>query len=689
MATAQPPQARPSWLEDLARDRRRTSYGLFAVAAILAVIPLWLVIKFGTAYLDTAIVTVFLALVPAGAGFWFFLRNSEEFSDLDAARMLVLTVGGLWGLGLVLLSASLTYHWWQYITGGMKVLQGREGWRVWAAIVCLLAGLALMFVSVQLGRAEERSNPTLRRLVYGYNAVLNGILVLAILAVVNVLAGIYFSTPYDWTTRGMYSLSTRSESILENLKKPVTVYVILGLDSDTRDRVRALLDNCRDITDKLDVQYLSPDLNRDKIKSLAEKYKVSDREGVLVVYGTPPNEEAQFINSQTLFTGSGPSFMQQNRDAPLFKGEAEIMTAISFLSEGRQKPIIYFTQETADELKLSDSGARELNTGMGVLRRKLDGDNYTVKGLRLSQIEGAKSSEPDVVVSTQVPKDASLVVVAGPKQPVPKFAADALRNYLEPAAKDAEKGKLIVLLDLALTKDRDKVEKTGLEELFEKYNVEIGDNRVMHYGRMPQLVRALLNPAPDIASRNPLPAAFGRQAFQFFDTRTVQPKTGGKGGDVNYRADSLLLVPARDEIWAETDLRKERFAPDEIRTKLSDKPLSIAVTVSEQAPSDPHAPSQGEDKPRMVIIGSVTTVSNTALNPGGEAVFGPQYDLFTSLVGWLREKPANIGIEAKKQDVYELNTASVSFNRMLYLPALLMFVGVVGVGTGVWVTRRR
>ena len=59
--------------------------------------------------------------VPAGVGLWFMLRESDEMSDLDAARMLVLTTGGLWGIGLVGLSLSLTYHWWEHITGGMKV----------------------------------------------------------------------------------------------------------------------------------------------------------------------------------------------------------------------------------------------------------------------------------------------------------------------------------------------------------------------------------------------------------------------------------------------------------------------------------------------------------------------------------------------------------------------------------------
>src|SRR5690348_10830689 len=109
MAISQQPQARPGWLDALARDRRRAAYGLFIAAALLAIIPIWLLVKYRSGYWDTALAAFFLALVPAGVGLWYVLRESDEMSDHDAARMLVLATGGLWGIGLVALSLSLTY----------------------------------------------------------------------------------------------------------------------------------------------------------------------------------------------------------------------------------------------------------------------------------------------------------------------------------------------------------------------------------------------------------------------------------------------------------------------------------------------------------------------------------------------------------------------------------------------------
>jgi hypothetical protein len=689
MSTSPQPNTQQSWLDKLARNRRQASLVLYAAAAVLAIIPIWIGVKYRADYLDVVIMTTLLALVPLAAGLWNQVRDPEEMSETDAARMLVLGVGGLIGLALVLLSAVLTYHWWSFLTGGMKTLQGADGWRIWVDVLCLLGGLFVIFASLQLGRTEERSNPTLRRLVYGYNTLLTGLLVLAILVVANVLASIHLNTPYDWTSQSMYSLSSRSESILENLTKPTKVYAIMALENEDLRRVRALLNNCLAVNNKIEVEYLSPDLNLERVKSLAEKYKINEREGLLVVSGVPPQEDYQFISARALQSGSGPAF-SRSREPRFFRGESELMTALNFLAEGKKKPVIYFSQENADEMKLNDSATRDLNTGLATLKRRLEAENYTVKGLRFSQLEGAKSDQPDIIVSTKVPDDASLVVVPGPRQKMPAYAVTALRQYMEPTGKDAakEKGKLIVLFDEALNPDKDRLQPTGLEDLLADYGVELGSDRVLHYGQLPPLVRAVVNPAEDFAGRNPLPRVF-REPLRFFDSRTVQPKTGGRPANANYRADSLLLVPARDAIWAETNFRSEldKLSTQEIEKKLSVRPLSIGVVVSESAPSLPHQGPMGEDKPRLAVLGNVTMVSNAALaNP---AVFGRQYDLFQSLVGWLREKPAGIGIEPKKQDVYELNAAGVNFNRMLYLPALLLLATVIGLGTGVWVIRRR
>src|SRR5260370_18542736 len=81
----------------------------------------------------------------------------------------------------------------------------QDAWGVFLCGVDLVGGLALMFASSQLGRSVERTSPNLRRYLYGYNAVLTGLLLLSILAVANVLTYVKWGPfgllgqRWDWT----------------------------------------------------------------------------------------------------------------------------------------------------------------------------------------------------------------------------------------------------------------------------------------------------------------------------------------------------------------------------------------------------------------------------------------------------------------------------------------------------------
>src|SRR5207249_7648400 len=157
-----------------------------------------------------------LALIFMGAGVWYLL--SEEigmFNAADATRLMVLTIGGLSGLVTVLLiGLTLPYfEWWNVFVGGVESWR-KEWWRVGITMLALFGGLALMFASLQLARADERSSPGLRRLLYGYNAVLTGRLVLAILVVLNVST--YITVVPAWG--GFFAKPSRSEEHTSELQ---------------------------------------------------------------------------------------------------------------------------------------------------------------------------------------------------------------------------------------------------------------------------------------------------------------------------------------------------------------------------------------------------------------------------------------------------------------------------------------
>src|SRR5262249_6642243 len=210
------------------------------------------------------------------------LREPGRLPEADVTRLVVLAAGGLIGLITTgALGIGLTIKWWGTIASGWEAWQGSDGSRIWWTLLALVGGLAIMFLSLQLARTEERTNPLLRRLLYGFNAVLSGLLLLAILVIINLLTYVkwedfesssyailrrlhylaFINREHDWSRASLYSLSEKSEKILQKLDRPVRVYVVMSTQDELYHPMRALLDNCRAITDQVQVEYVSPTQN--------------------------------------------------------------------------------------------------------------------------------------------------------------------------------------------------------------------------------------------------------------------------------------------------------------------------------------------------------------------------------------------------------------------------------------------
>jgi len=301
-----------------------------------------------------------------------------------------------------------------------------------------------------------------------------------------------------------------------------------------------------------------------------------------------------------------------------------------------------------------------------------------------------------------VPEDATMVVIAGPRHRFESYALDALRSYMEPSGAEAQKtkkGKLMVLLDVVLS-DEKTMQATGLEPFLAEFGVQVDDDRILRFPTAfspnPELVMVQTNPDPFTRQRNPIVDAFADQAFSVYKCRTVKPQAAKSPPNSRYRADTLLVAdPSRQFLWAETNLEtdaRQLIAELDKRNQLAEKrsfePLPVAVAVTETQPglgSGPHAFMQSEEKPRLLVFGDASLVSNRVMS---DRSAGTYYDLVSSTLAWLRERPSNIGIEPKKSDVYVLNQAA-NVSRMVWLPLILLSVSIIGLGTGVWVVRRR
>jgi hypothetical protein len=695
MTTPQGPPS-PHWLDRLARLRQQVAVGLLAAGAILVVAALVLGITLKTAAVAEVIGMNLLGLACVGAGLWYYLYSEGSFAPQEAARLLVLLVGGALGLSLTIAIFGRGWQWSDTLFGGLEAWQGASGWRVWLVVGGALVGLIIMFASLLLARTEEQSNPTLRRLLYGYNAVLTGILLMIILVIVNLLSYQYIPAQTDYTDQKIYTLYPKSQNILKGLEKPVKVYVLAeSPESRFMTDMQVLEDNCRNVSDQITFQNVVRDMNPRLVLELIRKFNIVDDLGLLVVYDPDGQANSTFIKSAGLY--------ERGARQMVFRGENELMSAIDFLEQDKKKAILYFTQGNG-ELDMGFGEERQPDRRGSILKGRLEKDNYDVRGLRVGAADEG-GHHGSLTTAPQVPEDATAVVIAGPHMPFADQAIQALDAFMNPTDPKKKKGKLIVLMDVLPASDG-SMKKTGLETFLGRFSVEVGNNHILDIaGAPPNKVFVLANPA--LRESNPVAAALETVNLWMYEARSVQ--RGGPPEDrapaaQNYQVDALLLaVASRGQgsfLWPETNLNEDpaKLADElisdlskdnlqKIRAKRATPQMGVAVAVSEASMPqmmNPHAPKAGT--PRMLVFGNARFISDADLGKTER----PNYDVFASSLAWLREKPSSIGLEAQERRDYQLDANAVNnVSRMVYLPLGLMLVAVCGLGLGVWVVRRR
>jgi hypothetical protein len=688
----QPPAqgARPGWLDWMVRERQSAAYVLFGLSVlfwvgcvVLALLPRWLEHEDRFENFWPAAWAASLGLVTLGAGLWELFYEPEVTNRHDAARVVAIGVGGLAGLLTTVLGVVLAWQWWGDLTSWLKADETGTGLNhVVFALAAFFGGLAIMFLSLQLARTRERASATLRRLLYGYNAVLMGVLLAAVLLVANVMVSAAAPKVMDFTSSGMYSLSSRSKSVLEEIKKPTHIYVIMNRGTLDFNEVMTLLDNCRAVNDRIDVVPVSPDSAR--AEELARQYPDAGlaRGSLLIVYGDEKDAPHSLINSRDLFSEGDTDRTDPDAKRSLkFKGEEALITQLDFLVSGKHKAVVYFTQGNG-ELDLNNSQADRQVAGMGLFRERLEKRNFDVKPLTFTPNDA------------KVPDDAALVVVARPLYQWPDNALKALDKYMNPPDRKKQRG-LLVLFDLNVTREG-KVQRSGLEEFVGRFNVHVTDQRVLSVSKTPSNVFVIGNPL--VARDNPVASAYSEEPLVMNGARVVEPGENRAPGS-SYDAQSLFIAIALGApIWTETDLTtpptellRQLGGNRDLQMRKFTRQAPVAVAVTERAPN-PHAfmggqpPEDLEPKPRLVVFGSAHLVTNYYM--AGDRGQGDVFGAVTSCMEWLRQRPAGIGIEPKRRDVFTFSPGTDTV-RMSVLPALLMLFGVVGLGAGVWLVRRR
>jgi hypothetical protein len=654
-----------------------------------------------------------LALVSILAVACFLWLNTGGMDEVGI-RLFVLIFGGSFGMILFVYSLLRIFVWRNdIIFGGAAAWQGENSWHFWTCVYLQFAALVLMFGSFNLARTDMRSNVVLRRMMYGYDAIVQAMLLAEILAVVNIVVYVLVPYTFDWTqSRGAYAVSDASKNLISNLKQETNIVVLMPPNDPVQRDLRNLLDNFAALSAKLKVTYLSPDADPMAYARYAKQFPVLRSDlpgfsgrGVLLVKGAMPDpavEEAEkgtyaFVSSEK-FTEDDRAAMMRDRGKRkmVFKGEGEIVKELSFLVQGKKRKIYIMQGDDEPDINGEEAGFRPdyrtnlFRVGIGLLAEKLNKDNYEVVGLSfgkeipvpkdaIAKIEFAKADGPDKRKS--VPKDCGTLIVLPTSKPLPQDAIEAIERYM-----DDPKGRLVAYLDVVADAEYGKLINTGIEPLLKKFGVDVPDSFVVAVRRQA-IDPGYLLATPPFKSEQVLARQFiGKTILMKNSARVVKPLEGGPGFKVEpilqvlHTQTSRAIVETDPRALRDLDLHLSKLdAAGQLGPRLSPTPVSVGVAVSKTAGKD-----GDNEEPRMVVVGDAEFIGNVDLAQARTPV---NYSFAASALEWLAERQ-NIGVQPRENPAFTID-AGVDTARMVILPGWIMLVTLCSLGIGVWVVRRR
>lgn len=490
-------------------------------------------------------------------------------------------------------------------------------WQQWYSGLAI-AGLVCTLLYILSQWREMARAFAGREARFGTLAIASAAVVLAILAALNYLASRH-SKRWDLTAAKQYTLSDQTKKVLQSLQKPVSIKVFAT--SEEFQRFRERLDEFKYASRQVSVEYI------DAVKrpSLANQYKVEALGTVVIEY----DGRVERVTSD---------------------GEQELINGLVKAVQGRQHKVFFVQGHGERDPDIPD------RPGYSTIKSALGSDNYTVEKLVLAQ-------------QKEVPADASVLVVAGPKTDFFPVEIDMLKAYLKRG------GKILFMLD---PPDRaDAPELTSVTALLKEWGIDIGTNVVVDVSGMGQLFGTGAE-VPVAAKYNPHAITEGFRLITAFPlARSVETIPGNSSGRF-----PQTLVETSSSSWAETDIKKLTTSGQVSReVDKGDKPGPVSLGAAVSAPVDTPAPTgaKAEDtqKPetRVVVFGDSDFVANQWLGIPGNR------DLFLNAVNWLAQQENMIAIRPRDPEDRRITLTRDQQTRIFWLtvliiPGLILFAGV-------------
>jgi ABC-type uncharacterized transport system involved in gliding motility auxiliary subunit len=472
------------------------------------------------------------------------------------------------------------------------------------ALVCLINGI---FFVVANG-PELKKSISSRSALYGVNTLILTSILLGILIFANLLA-FRHKHRFDFTEGSYFTLAPQTIKFISNLPRKVTLTAFFQTDSPEKIAFTNLISGYLEETNKIKLHYIDPDKN----PSVTKQYGVT-------TYGTIALE-----------SGVKETKIQNPT-------EENITNALLKVTRDEQK-VIYFL-EGHNESAISSVE----NEGYSTAKKNLEQDGFIVKPLLLLQ-------------SGNIPKDASVLVVPGPKKPLQDEEQKAIESYLNSG------GAVFMLID--------PKSSSQMEPFLVKWGIGLGDDIVID--PMSKLFGG------DFAA--PVVNQYtAHEITSDFVLSTIFPIIRSVRGIPLAGITTTELLKTGSNSWAESEFVSGTVNYDE--GKDIKGPVSVAVIAIKDLNE---APNEGKStlKATLLVVGDSDFSNNRYTNFSGNG------DFFLNAVSWLAEEEQLISIRPRERKSTPIQMTQ-SLGNAIFIMGIIVFPGLIAtMGIRIWWRRRR
>ncbi|MFN8637181.1 MAG: GldG family protein [Chloroflexota bacterium] len=516
------------------------------------------------------------------------------------------------------------------ILGGLLILAGVSYYIIFqgfdtTARVIIAAGILLVGIAISIDPEALWGKLTTRNMLYGGNTLAIAVIFIGILVFVNIL-GTRRPERWDLTANKALSLSDQTIQVLQQLTQPVQAISFVQYD----DQRRTELEN--------------------------QLYEMQVRSnGNLSYQLVDPREQPQLAQQfGILELGTTVFVMGDRRQQVSGTREQDLTTGLIKLVQPNPRKA-YFT--TGHQERRTDSFDPD---GYGQIKSQLESRNFTVDTLSL-------------FTTPEVPQDASMVVIAGPRIPFTDPEVQALGAYLDRG------GDLFIMVDPGVD--------SGLGPLVSRWGIELGKNFVAEGDPRLTVQSPFLPVVQKLGTHKVTDKIAGLPVVFLVPTYLTTAQQAPSGYTVT------PIAQTSDRSWAESDANAPRSnQPPKFDEGQDLKgPLTLAVAVEKA--SDPATPDASQDatqdkgatKSRVLIVTTSQLASNTTSQFGAQVA---NTDLFVNGSSWLVGDDELISIQPRQPDNRTLFLTAaqrnfVMLSSIVFVPALVLAIGIF-----VWWGRR-